>query len=303
MQLVKNSILVTGAYGLLGSNMLAQLTRRYHCAGLVRNLRPDVALPGVEYHEGDITVRKRVVELCKMVRPKIIYNTAAYTNVDRSEVDREQCWKTNVDGVANLAHAARLVGARLLHVSSDYVFDGTKQRPYRENDPPNPLGFYAKSKLAGENALIASGADYAIVRTMILYGVSRSARLNFVTWLIEALRQGRPVRIVDDQVGQPTLASELAEALIHIGESAHREVYHVAGSEAISRYDFALQIARLFELDTGLIARIKTADLKQPAPRPRYSVFDTSKFERDFGMKLSNVRDGLKRFRASFEAA
>ena len=303
MQLVKNNILVTGAYGLLGSTLLQALSEKYYCAGLVRRLRRDVSLPGVEYFEGDIASRKAVVGICKSLRPKIIFNAAAYTNVDRSEIERESCWRTNVDGVANLAYAARLTESRVIHVSTDYGFDGRQRRPYKESDPPNPLGFYAKSKLAGENMLIASGADYAIVRTQVLYGYAKSAGPNFVTWLLNELRNGRPVRIVDDQIGQPTLAIELAEALVKIGESDKREIYHVAGSEAISRYDFAVMAAELFDLDSSLIQRIKTADLQQMAPRPLYSVFDLSKFEKDFDMKMSSARAGLERFRASFEAS
>mgnify|MGYP002624433812 CR=1 FL=1 len=296
----KNRILVTGAYGLLGSNLAETIADGYERFGMVRTHKPDFDLSGVTYVEGDIVDRKRVLELVKKIQPNIIINAAAYTNVDKSEVDREACWKTNVEGVANLAYAARLIDARLVHVSTDYVFDGKKQTPYKETDRTNPLGFYAKSKLAGENALHAGGGDFAIARTMILYGYSRSAGPNFVTWVIEQLRNKQRIRIVDDQIGQPTLASELAAALLKLAESDCDGIFHISGTEALSRYDFTLEIAKLFDLDTNLIERIKTTALEQPAPRPMHSVFDLTRLETELGVKMSGAADGLEKFKARY---
>jgi dTDP-4-dehydrorhamnose reductase len=300
MRLLKSRILVTGAYGLLGSNLLKVLPDKYERFGMARELRTGGNVPDVEYIAGDVTDRKRIIAICKKTQPNIIFNAAAYTHVDQSETDREACWKTNVDGVANVAHAAKLIDARLVHVSTDYVFDGRKKSPYKETDRVNPLGFYAKSKLAGENALIASGTDYAIARTMILYGNSASAGLNFVTWVIDRLRHGKPIRIVDDQVGQPTLASELAEALLKLARSGNQGIYHISGTEAMSRYDFTLKIAEMFDLDAGLVQRIKTAALNQPAPRPMHSIFDLSKLESELGIQMSTVREGLQKFKARY---
>lgn len=300
MQLLKNRILVTGAYGLLGSNLLELSIGNYTLYGMARALRPDVNMPGIEYIEGDIVDRKRVLDVIKAVQPNVIINAAAYTNVDGSEDDREACWKTNVDGVANLAYAAKLIDARLVHVSTDYVFDGTKKSPYKEDDRVNPLGFYAKSKLAGENALIAAGANAAIARTMILYGKSKSSGLNFVTWVIEQLRSNKPIRIVDDQVGQPTLASELAEALIKLALSDCDGIFHISGSEALSRYDFTLEIADLFRLDKSLISRTTTGALQQKAPRPMHSEFDLSRLQAELGVTMSGAWAGLQKFKARY---
>lgn len=300
MQLLKNRVLVTGAYGLLGSSLLEILPDKYERFGLARVLRTEGNIPDVEYISGDVTDRKRILEISKKIQPNIIFNAAAYTHVDKSETDREACWKTNVDGVANVAHAAKLIDARLVHISTDYVFDGRKKLPYKETDRVNPLGFYAKSKLAGENALIASGADYAIARTMILYGNSVSAGHNFVTWVIDQLRNGKPIRIVDDQIGQPTLASDLAEALLKLAQSDNQGIYHISGAEAMSRYDFTLEIAKKFDLDSSLVQPIKTVELNQEAPRPMHSVFDLSKLETDLGIQMSTVREGLEKFKKKY---
>ncbi|MFQ5630733.1 MAG: dTDP-4-dehydrorhamnose reductase [bacterium] len=300
MKILKHRVLVTGAYGLLGSNLLQTLSEDYERSGMELMLRSDFALPGIEYIEGDLTDRSRIIEICKAFQPNLIFNAAAYTNVDKSETEREVCWNVNVDGVANLAYAAKLIDARVIHVSTDYVFDGTKKTPYKETDRVDPQGFYARSKLAGENALIASGVDYAIARTMILYGYSPGARLNFATWVIEQLQNGKPIRIVDDQIGQPTLASELAEALVKLARSGNQGIYHICGKEAMSRYDFTIEIAKMFGLDVSLIQRIKTAELNQPAPRPMHSVFDLSKLESELDVKMSTVREGLQKLKASY---
>jgi dTDP-4-dehydrorhamnose reductase len=240
-------------------------------------------------------------ELVQALVPNFIMNAAAFTDVDGSETQRETCWRINVTGVENLIYAAQKVQARLIHVSTDYVFDG-KSGPYCEDDRPNPLGFYARSKFAGENALINSEASYAIARTMVLYGTGYEIRPNFVRWLIEQLRNGKSVRIADDQFGNPTLASELAQALRVLAESGRKGVYHISGSELIDRYHFAVKIAETFELEARLIQPIKTQDLKQASLRPLCSGFDISKAVAELGIAMSGVVGGLQKFKAELAA-
>ena len=300
MQILPTKILVTGAQGLLGSNLCARLRGHYETLGLVRSFRPEAAYEGIDYVEGDIADRNTVISLLKKFHPKYIINAAAYTHVDACEHEREQCWKVNAEAVGHLAAGARMIDARIVTVSTDYVFDG-KAGPYRESDKPNPLGYYGKSKLASENEVRLSGADYAIARTMVLYGTAPVARPNFVTWLIDMLQQGREVRIVDDQYGNPTLASELAEALIALMRSEHSGVYHISGSEMLSRYDFACQVAEVFGLDAGLISRIKTSELGQAAPRPLRSGFIIEKAVQELGITMSGSREGLLKFRQEME--
>ena len=190
--------------------------------------------------------------------------------------------------------ARSVLGAALL--ARRFVFDGTAA-PYTEESRPQPLGYYGRAKLAGENALHSSGANFAVARTMVRYGNGSGLRPNFVTWLITQLRAGSPVRIVKDQFGNPTLASELAVALRQLAESGRNGIYHICGAEIVSRYDFARRVARVFALEEKLITPVATADLRQAASRPANSGFDISKAVRELGIAMSNVEEGLKKFR------
>ena len=296
MQKIKGNVIVTGAHGLLGYNLVTMLKNKFDVIALDVVIKKDACVDGVHYLKADITNQKEMLKLVKNHHPRYIFNAAAYTNVDGAETDRELCWKINVDGVARLAHVSRVYGCRLVHVSTDYIFNGNTG-PYSESDRPEPLGYYGKSKLAGENALIASGANYAIGRTMVLYGYAPGVRLNFVTWIIEQLRAGKKIRIVDDQIGNPTLASDLAAALIKLAISSKQEVYHLSGSEIIDRYNFALLVAEVFDLNKGLIERIKTADLGQTANRPLNSGFYITKAENELQLKMANAREGIERLK------
>ncbi|MCI0697451.1 dTDP-4-dehydrorhamnose reductase [candidate division KSB1 bacterium] len=295
--MLRKKVLIAGANGLLGQQLIKVFRDDYEVHAL--SLQPERRLPdgNFQYHQGDIADRQKLRDLVQALVPNFIMNAAAFTDVDGSETQRELCWKINVTGVENLVYAAQKVHARLIHVSTDYVFDG-RNGPFREDDRPNPLGFYARSKLAGENVLINSEANCAIARTMVLYGAGYEIRPNFVTWLIEQLRNGKSVRIVDDQFGNPTLASELAVALRILAESGHKGVYHISGSEVIDRYHFAVKIAEVFGLDASLIHPIKTSDLKQASPRPLRSGFDISKAVTELNISMSDVVGGVQKFKA-----
>ncbi len=302
MQLLRKKVLITGANGLLGQQLIKVFRDDYEVHAL--GLQPEPRLPegNFQYHQSDIADRQQLRDLVQALVPNFIMNAAAFTDVDGSETQRELCWKINVAGVENLVYAAQKVHARLIHVSTDYVFDG-KNGPYREDDRPNPLGFYARSKLAGENVLINSKANCAIARTMVLYGSGYEIRQNFVTWLIGQLRNGKSVRIVDDQFGNPTLASELARALRILAESGRNGIYHLSGSEVIDRYHFAVKIAEVFDLDASLIQPIKTSGLKQASLRPLRSGFDISKAVSELNITMSNVVDGLQKFKAELASS
>jgi dTDP-4-dehydrorhamnose reductase len=300
MQILRKRVLVAGANGLLGQQLVKIFRDDYEVHALGLQPQPRLRDGNFQYHQGDITARPFLRALVQEIVPNFILNAAAFTDVDGSETQREASWRVNVTGVENLLRAAQMIQARIVHVSTDYVFNG-KSGPYREDDRPEPLGFYARSKLAGENVLRNSDANYAIARTMILYGTGVEIRPNFVTWLINQLRHGKSVRIVDDQFGNPTLASELAPALRALVESGHRDIYHISGSEVIDRYHFAIKIAEIFDLDARLIQAIKTADLKQASPRPLRSGFDISKAVRALNLKMSGVVGGLQKFKTEFE--
>jgi dTDP-4-dehydrorhamnose reductase len=181
----------------------------------------------------------------------------------------------------------------LIHVSTDYVFDG-KSGPYSEDDQPNPLSYYGKAKLAGENAVRTGGIRYAIVRTIVVYGTGINVKNNFALWVIGSLQDGKKIRCVDDQISNPTHVNDLAHAIMKIFETDRCGLYHVCGREKVSRYEFAIRAAEVFELDSSLVECIKTADLEQRAPRPMVTGFVTLKAETELGLKPMNIREGLR---------
>jgi len=245
-----------------------------------------------DYTQLDITQKGDVKSLISSFQPSVIINAAAATNVDWCETHREEAWNINVVGVENLIEAARKVSAKLIHVSTDYVFDG-KNGPYAEDAQPNPISYYGKAKLASENATRTGGIPYAIVRTIVLYGNGIQIKNNFALWVISSLRAGQRIRCVDDQISNPTHVSDLAQAITRIFELDRSGLYHVCGREPVSRYDFAVKTSEIFGLDPTLIDRIKTSQLAQPAPRPMVTGFVTLKAETELGFKPMDVKEGL----------
>jgi len=286
-------ILLTGANGLLGQKTTEIFARESEHELFLSDIQQKAEEPRkYKYFPLDITNKEAVKETTKRLKPDIIINAAAYTNVDGCETDRALSWKINVDAVKNLIIASRTSSAKIIHISSDYIFDG-KTGNYDENSTPNPKSFYGREKLASENALIASGVDYCIIRTMIIYGNGTNVKLNFALWLIDQLSNDKPVTIVDDQYGQPTMVDDLGLALLRIVERNRSGIYNVCGSEYINRYEFARKLADIFELDSKLIIPIKTKELNQSAERPMNSSFILLKAQTELGIKPLNVDEGL----------
>jgi dTDP-4-dehydrorhamnose reductase len=293
-------ILITGCHGLLGQKLFSLLSPTNEIVGL--DLHPDSHLSSgtFQYRPLDITRSSELLDAVIEIKPTVIVNTAAMTGVDRCEEERDLCWRINVLAVETLLRAARKVKAHLIQISSDYVFDG-KHPPYTETDPTNPLGFYGKSKLASENILRGSTIRYTIVRTQVLYGAALNIRPNFVDFVLQKLRQGEPFSIVDDQVGNPTLADDLAEGIARIIQLRRTGIYHISGSESLSRYDFARRIALQFGEDPERIKPLKTETLQQKAPRPQNSTFCLDKIWNDLRLRTHGVSDGLQIYRRQLE--
>jgi dTDP-4-dehydrorhamnose reductase len=291
-------VLITGSNGLLGQK-LTELFSHISSFNLMLCSRQDQSVFPEEtltYRKLDITSRTDVKKVIEEYEPDVIVNSAAITNVDACETEREAAWRINVSGVENIVQAAKLTGSKLIHVSTDYVFDG-KTGPYSEVDRPNPMSYYGRTKLASENVITTSGIPHAIVRTMVLYGIGYGVKLNFALWLLRELSQENPVRVVDDQICNPTLADDLAYAILKIIELNRTGLYHVSGSDLMSRYEFAMMLARAFRYNRRLITPVKTASLKQPAARPLRSGFVTLKAQVDLGIKPSGVEQGLTIFK------
>jgi dTDP-4-dehydrorhamnose reductase len=287
-------VLITGSNGLLGQKVVEIFANCNAYNLLLTSRQPESVFEEgfLPYVSLDVSQKPKVRTVIEEFEPDIIINTAAMTDVDKCETDREAAWHANVSSVENLVHSAKLSGAKLVHISTDYVFDG-KAGPYNELDRPNPLSYYGRTKLAGENLIRTSGVDHAIVRTMVLYGMGFNVKLNFALWLLKNLSEEKPVRIVDDQIANPTLADDLAHAILRIVELERGGLYHVAGTDLVSRYDFALMFAKIFSCNKKLITPIKTSSLKQAAARPLKSGFITLKAETDLGVKMYGMERGL----------
>jgi len=300
LKLFKQKVLVIGANGLLGQKIVETFLDDFEVHGIGRKNKPSLEFDKFNYTVCDITNREQILELVRTFEPHFIVNSAAYTNVDGCEDEKEDCWKINVVGVENLAKAAKRFGIHVVHISTDYVFDGVEGN-YDEESRPKPLGYYGRTKLAAENALISSGIDCAIVRTMVLFGMGIDLNHNFVTWIIEKLTNGESINIVDDQFGHPTLVDDLAKAILKIVDLKKTGIYNIAGSECMSRFELAQKIAEVFDLNSALIHSIKTKDLNQKAPRPLNSSFDLNKTLKEIGFQLSDVEKGLQTLRQQLD--
>jgi dTDP-4-dehydrorhamnose reductase len=284
-----HDVIVTGI-GLLGSRLMPLLFKEgYDPIGI--DMATDVDPVKGEVRNIDITDLKALEKFFKEEGPKVVFHTAALTNVDKNETDPDLAYKVNVTGTKNIGLAAKKVKACVVFVSTDFIFDG-KKGMYKETDKPNPLSVYGRTKLEAEQELAKTGAEHAIARTAVLYGSFR-LRFNFVTWVIDSLIAKKPMTIVNDQYNSPTLAEDLAKALLDIYESGKRETFHAGGSERINRYDFAFKIAKAMDLDPSPIAPITTDKLDLKAERPMDGSLDVSKIARVLGHKMLNIDKGL----------
>lgn len=230
------------------------------------------------------------------IRPEYIINTAAMTNVDACEDNKQEAWNANAIFVEQLSRIALIIEAHLIHFSTDYVFDGSKG-PYSEGDQPKPISYYGKSKLAGENAVLKSHAKNTVIRTNVVYGLSSDNQQDFVKWILKNADASKEMNIVDDQFSNPTLTDDLALAVKRIIEKQRCGIYHIGGNTFCNRYEFALEIAKIFHLDESLFKTIKTKDLQQPAPRPLIGGLINLKAHTDLGISFSSITEGLVRLR------
>jgi dTDP-4-dehydrorhamnose reductase len=292
--LEQGKILITGANGLLGQAMVSVFSRESDFEIIKSSVEPESFVrTGLQYIQLDITNKDELKKTVSEINPGVIINCAAYTDVDKCETERELSWKINVDAVKNLIIAARPVNAKLVHFSTDYVFDG-KNGPYDEQSVPNPLSFYGRGKLASENALIASGIEHAIIRTMVLFGYGVNVKPNFAMWLVNKLSAKEKVNIVDDQIGNSTIVDDLAYGTLKVVEKEKTGIYNIAGRDIESRLDFTMKLCDVYGYDKSLINRIKTKDLNQPAPRPLNSGLITLKAETELGFRPMNTIEALQ---------
>lgn len=290
--LIKNRILIVGSNGMLGQRLTEFFLKKdrveLHCCSAEK----ESYISDVDYVQLDIRNKKDVRKIIHNFYPDFIINTAAYTNVDGCESNKELAWKINVDGVKSLAYYGSAVDAHIIHISSDYVFDGDAG-PYSEIDPPHPISYYGRSKLASENVLKGSGCKHTIIRTNVLYGHTKFGRPDFVKWVVNSLQESRVIRIVTDQINNPTYLDDIVFGINKIIKLNKEGIYNLAGAEFLSRFDFAERIAEYFNLDRNLIIPIKTKELNQPALRPLNSGLVILKSETELNYKPHLIEESF----------
>lgn len=293
------NILLTGAAGQLGSELLPLLGAQGHVIPTDRSVPPSTVENWLQL---DISNDAKLESLLNRLQPGLIVNTAAYTAVDQAETDSETAFKVNADLPARLAAWAKKNDSRVIHYSTDYVFDGKSDKPYLETDPANPMSVYGDSKRAGELALEKSDCHYAVLRTSWVYS---SHGKNFVLSMLDLARKGLSLKIVDDQQGCPTSAKNLAHASVAVIKSWQKPgfvepsgIYHYCDGRSLSWYGFAQQIFSL-AVSKGLLNQqpdvtpVPSSEFPQPARRPKWSVLDTAKISRVFNISPASFESSL----------
>jgi dTDP-4-dehydrorhamnose reductase len=296
-------ILITGSNGLLGQKLVYKL-RNKTGINLIATARGEnrlVRQDGYVYDSLDITDKNNVESVFTKHLPDVIINTAAMTNVDACETDKEACWLMNTTSVAyqvavleGLQNANVNYHPQFIHLSTDFIFDGT-HGPLDENEKPNPLSYYAESKLAAEKIVQASHLHWAIARTVLVFGiVDNMSRSNIVLWVKSNLEQGKVINVVDDQFRTPTLAEDLADGCILIAEKKAKGIYNISGKDFYSILELATVVADYYGLDKSLIKPSKSADIKQPAKRPPITGFIITKAINDLGYNPHSFTEGIE---------
>ena len=287
-------ILITGSNGLLGQK-LTELLEKDQTVELIATAARPSALPitSGKFQLLDITDPNAVDDVFDQYKPEVIINTAAMTQVDHCETQREACWKSNVEAVGNLVRAARRNNAHLIHVSTDFIFDGT-QEMLDETAVPNPVNFYGESKLAGEQVIRESDISWCIIRTVLVFGVTKDmSRSNIVLWVKNSLEQGKTIQVVNDQWRTPTLAEDLALGCYLAAKKKAKGVYNISGKDYLSAYDIAMRTAEFFKLDKSLIKETDSTRFTQPARRPPRTGFIIDKARRDLKYEPHSFEEGL----------
>lgn len=305
--------LVTGANGLVGSRLVRLLALEGHrVTAMGRGARRFERVSGPAgaaamdpgYLDVDLGDAAGLTRAVFDARPEVIINPAGMTDVDGCERDPDGAWVANVEGVATLCRAARKLGARLVHVSTDYVFDG-EAGPYDVDALPNPRGVYALTKHAGEQAVkaLAAPGSWAIARTAVVYGWPSAGKNNFGSWLVEALRAGKEVKLFADQWVSASLALNVAEMLAELAQKRLAGVWHLAGAEVVDRVTFGQRLCARFGFDPALIVPSRMADVKLLSPRPAQAGLVVARTAQALEARPLGLAAALDRFFAEYQGA
>jgi dTDP-4-dehydrorhamnose reductase len=287
-------ILVTGANGLLGQKLSALLLKDAAVSPIITARgRSVLPLDGAVFSALDITDAGAVKQVFAQHKPDVVINTAAMTMVDDCEVQQEACWTANVTSIENLIQGCRDINAHLVHVSTDFIFDGS-QGPLDETATPGPVNFYGKSKLAAEERVRASDIGWSILRTVLVYGITQDlSRSNIVLWVKNSLEQGKTIKVVNDQWRTPTLAEDLAMGCYLAAKKKSKGIFNISGKDFMTPYDIAVRTADFFSLDKKLITPTDSTQFKQTAQRPLKTGFIIEKARRELGYEPRSFEEGL----------
>jgi dTDP-4-dehydrorhamnose reductase len=287
-------ILVTGSNGLLGQK-LTSLLQQDAAHYLIATARSPTVVPILkgEFHLLNITEAAQVDSIISLTKPDVIINTAAMTNVDQCETEKEACWKNNVTAVANLVDACEKYKVKLIHVSTDFIFDGS-HGPLAEDEPAKPVNYYGESKLAAEEIVLKSNITSCILRTVLVYGITNDmSRSNIVLWVKKSLEEGKTINVVNDQFRTPTLAEDLAMGCYLAAIKNATGIYHISGKDFLSPYEIALATADYFQLNKSLIKPTDSNTFKQPAARPLITGFIIDKARKNLGYEPRSFAEGI----------
>lgn len=291
-------LLIIGANGFLGSHIInlrhsnERINNQFNfIASDVENTFVPNKFPFIYL---DITNSEKTNKKISKLSPEVVILTAAMSNVDQCEVNKDLATKINTFGPKNVSDACKKVDSKLIYLSTDFVFDGiSREGNYNENHTPNPISHYGKTKYEGEIAIINSEIKYLICRTAVLYGWNKH-KLNFITWILDKLNQKEKISIVTNQINNATLVVNLAEIILKLIEKDSTGIYHTAGDGALSRYEMALKCAEIFECEKSLISPLR--ELEQKAKRPKNAGLNISKLKELLGSEINilNLEEGLK---------
>ena len=289
-------VLITGSNGLLGQK-LVDLYKSNSSVELIATARGADRYPdksGYTYASLDITQKNEVDEVIDRYKPEVVINTAAMTNVDACESEKEACDALNIHAVEYLVEACNRNQTHLVHVSTDFIFDGT-HGPLSEEERPNPLSYYGWSKMRAEEIVQSSAKSWAIARTVLVFGiVSDMSRSNIVLWAKGALESGKSINVVADQFRTPTLAEDLAQGCALIAAQKASGIFNISGKNFMSVYDLVVQVADFWNLDKSLLHLSSSEGIKQPAKRPPITGFRLDKAMSILGYNPKSFQEGLK---------
>jgi len=278
-------MLVIGAEGMLGRDLM----------GILHSSFPKNEVIGWDIDEIDIQEENTTVKKIESLRPQIVIHIAAFTDVDGCELNQGKAFAVNAEGTRHVALASSKCRAKMVYLSTDYVFDGEKREPYLESDPPHPLNVYGHSKLMGEQYVQEQVKDSLVIRTQWLYGPFGK---NFVASILQQAREKSTLSIVNDQTGSPTYTADLAKAICELIQFDARGIFHVANSDLCSWYTFGQTILKLSGANRVKVLPMSSKELGRPAARPSYSVLDCQKLKKETGLTMRPWSEALKDYLA-----